>query len=95
MFAALILMGVGMAPATVGIPLWAADFSDAAAYPRVLKWMQVSYAAGGMVLTLVPGMIFDCTKSYFLAYILFVILLAAAMGILWAAYQVQKQTDFL
>ena len=90
MFAALILMGVGMAPATVGIPLWASDFSDPAAYPRVLKRMQVSYAAGGMVLTLVPGMIFDRTESYLLAYILFAILLAAAMGILWAAYQIRK-----
>ena len=74
MFVSLILMGIGMAPATVGLPIWAADFSDSEAYPRVLEWMQVSYATGGMILTLLPGMIFDRTGSYLLAYILFAIL---------------------
>ena len=91
LFAALILMGAGMAPATVGIPLWAGDFAGGAEYPRVLKWLQVAYAAGGMVLTMVPGLIFDHTGSYRLAYALMVLLLATAMGLLWGAYEIQKK----
>jgi len=91
LFAALILMGVGMAPATVGIPLWAGDFAGGAEYPRVLKWLQIAYAAGGMILTMVPGLIFDHTGSYQLAYALMVLLLAAAMGLLCGAYEIQKK----
>lgn len=86
LFAALILMGIGMAPATGGIPLWAGDFAGGAEYPRVMKWLQVAYVAGGMVLTMVPGLIFDHTGSYRLAYVLMVLLLATAMGLLWGAY---------
>ena len=91
LFAALILLGAGMAPATVGIPLWAGDFAGGTEYLRVLKWLQVSYAAGGMVLTIVPGLIFDHTGSYCLAYIMMAAFLTAAMCFLWRAYEIQKK----
>lgn len=86
MFGGLILMGMGLAPATVGLPIWAADFSTPAQYRKKLKWLQISYSTGGVLLSLVPGVIYDHTGSYHLAYILFAALLCIVMAGFLAAY---------
>lgn len=86
MFGGLILMGIGLAPATVGLPIWAADFSTPNQYRKSLKWLQISYSTGGVLLSLVPGVIYDHTGSYLLAYILFAALLCMVIAGFWVAY---------
>jgi hypothetical protein len=89
--AALILMGAGMTPATVGIPLWARDFAGGAEYPWVFEMAAGVLCGRRHGMTMVPGLIFDHTGSYRLAYALMVLLLAAATGLLCGAYEIQKK----
>lgn len=90
MLGGVILMGVGLAPATIGPPAWAADHAESSRYSATLKWFQVSYATGGMLFSLLSGVIFDNSGSYLLAYILFLLLLGLILLGLLLAYRVRN-----
>ena len=89
MFGGLACMGIGLAPATVGIPVWASDFSWNGNYQTLLKWLQIMYTAGGMVMSVLPGVIYDHTNSYLSAYLLFALLLVLVSAGLWGAYSLK------
>ncbi len=73
MYGGALIMGLGFPPATVGISIWADDFSTSSSYARVLRNYQMSYVAGGMLFSSVPGWIFDHTGSYLGAYAAFTV----------------------
>lgn len=90
MFGSLVLMGVGFAPATVGIPIWAADFSTESEYRKRLKWFQIAYSSGGVALSFLPGLIYDCTGSYLQSYALFAAILCVIIAGFLAAYKLKN-----
>lgn len=86
LFGSLILMGIGFSAATVGVPVWAEEFSSQGTYRRILRRFQVTYAVGSTLFSSVPGMIYDRTGSYRGAYLLMSGFLLASALLLNAAY---------
>ena len=89
-FAPVALMGFGGSVYNVGPPLWAADLSDRAGYPRLLKWLQIFYNLGGILFSAVPGIIADHTGEYKSAYALIAGMVLVSLVILrWAYWRAQ------
>ncbi len=86
-FAPVCFMGFGASVYNVGPPLWAADLSDRAGYPRLLKWLQIFYNLGGILFSAVPGIIADHTGEYKSAYVLIAGMMLAALIILRWSYR--------
>lgn len=91
-FMGVVLMGVGYPPATVGISVWAADFSAEADFARTLKWFQVSYALGGLVFSSTPGLLYDLTGRYQVAYLVFLGVVPLIAAIIWQTYRFTAKT---
>ena len=85
-FALACFLGFGASAFNVGPPLWAADFSSAESYPKTLRWMQIFYNFGGIVFTVVPGLIADHTGEYKSSYLLFAGMMAVSTAILLFVY---------
>lgn len=90
-FVGVILMGLGYPPATVGISVWAADFSDDANYAKILKWFQVSYSLGGMLFVSAPGLLYDLTGGYQIAYFALLCITPLIALVIWRIYFVQSR----
>lgn len=84
------LTGLGYPPATVGMSLWAADFSSPARYADTLKWFQILNSAGGAVFSALPGIIFEHTGEYVSSFLLFGSLTAFSTVLLIICYRVRR-----
>ena len=92
-FAPMVLMSLGASVYNVGPPLWAADLSDRAGYPKLLKWLQLFYNLGGILFSVVPGVIADHTGEYRSAYLLIAAMMLLSLAILrWAYWRGLKKT---
>lgn len=87
MFTGTIFMGLGFAPATVGIPMWALDFSNSATYQKTLRWLQLAYSTGGMIISFLPGVIHGYTGDYRSSYIMFNVIILISTILLMKAYK--------
>lgn len=85
-----VLLGLGYPPCTVGVPLWAADFSTEATYERTLKWLQILYAAGGILLSMLPGWLSDRFGNYQSSYGIFAVSTALSILLLKIAYHARQ-----
>lgn len=90
MYAGTLLMGLGFSPATVGISLFAADFSAVKNYPSLLKDFQRAFTAGGILFTSVPGKLFDLFGSYVISYWMFTGMVVAFTIILLLVYRITE-----
>lgn len=89
-YALALLLGLGASLFNVGPPLWAADLSCRAAYAKTLKHLQIFYNLGGILFTVVPGMIADHTHEYKSSFLLFAGMMTVALAILLWAYGQRK-----
>lgn len=64
LYAGALLTGLGYPPTSLGIPLWTGELTTKEDYPVLLKRMQTLHALGGILLSSLPGWIFDATGSY-------------------------------
>ena len=85
-------MGFGFPPSTVGISIWADDFSTKEEFAGVLRNYQMSYVAGGMLFSSVPGWIYDHTGSYIGGYVMFVVQLIILTFFIMRTY---RRTDVI
>ena len=86
MFLAVSLMGFGFPLASVGLSVLSADLADEEHYMSTLKWFQIAYAAGGMMFSGLPGILFEKFGTYVLSYAIFFVmtsLILAAIGIVY------------
>ena len=86
MFLAVTLMGFGFPLASVGLSVLSADLADEKHYMTTLKWFQIAYAAGGMMFSGLPGLLFEQFGSYVLSYGIFFVMTALiimALGIVY------------
>lgn len=67
----LCLFGFGAPLTTVGLSVWAADFSCAERRAQSVQRFQLCYAIGGLAFSFMPGMVADLTGSYAPAYVIF------------------------
>lgn len=91
MLAGSILMGFGFPPSSVGLSVWAEDFSTPEQYGSVLRNYQFAYTAGGMLLTAVPGMMYDATGSYVSFYAGSTLLFALFFAVVLLVYRGQDR----
>ena len=73
MFAAAAIYGFGCPVSTVGISIWAGDFSTPKTYQKNLQLLQLGYAMGALVFGTMPGMLADRFGSYVPAYLVILI----------------------
>ena len=67
----LCLFGFGAPLTTVGLSVWAADFSCAERRAQSVQRFQLCYAISGLAFSFMPGMVADLTGSYAPAYVIF------------------------
>lgn len=81
------LAGIGLPTSTVGVSLWAADFSKASDYEIEVERYQGLSMAGGLLGSVLPGIIADLTGSYGPAYVLFALFMFTVMVLLQGLYR--------
>lgn len=86
-FALAIALGIGSPIFNVGPPLWAADLSSREHYAKTLKWLQIFYNLGGIIFTVVPGLIADHTHEYKSSFLMFAGMMLVGLAILLWAYR--------
>lgn len=89
--AVMVLTGLGYPPATVGISVWAADFSKPKDYAAALKGYQMFYALGGLLFSVVPGIFYDAFGRYNGVYLLCAGFAAIIACVLAAAYHIHAK----
>ena len=85
-----VLLGLGCPFFTVGCTLWAEDLSPSSSFEKTLKWFQIMYSAGGIVVTAIPGRIADVTGEYKSSYLLLSAMLLIALLLLLSFYKKRK-----
>lgn len=86
-----VVLGLGCPFFTVGTTLWAEDLSPKESFEKTLRWFQIMYSAGGIVVTAIPGRIADVTGEYKSSYIMLAVMLAVAMILLLNFYTKRKK----
>lgn len=70
-FFAALLLGTGIAVGNTGVSIWALELSSPSHRLKFLRDFQVSFAFGGFVFTMLPGVLANYTGSYGITYLLF------------------------
>ena len=86
----MLFLGLGYPPSTVGISLWAADFSTPQTYERTLKRMNILGSAATVVLASVPGRIYDAFGHYQGGYIVLAVGSLLCLPLLMIAYRSRR-----
>lgn len=87
MLAAAILFGVGVPLCTVGLSVWAADFTEPDKLDSAVQRFQLCYAIGALVFSFMPGAFADLTGSYAPAYIVFFLFGAFSLFVVQLTYR--------
>lgn len=82
-----VLVGFGASIYNVGPPLWASDLTSENYFADLLRWLQLFYNFGGIVFTILPGVIADHTGEYKSSYQMFAAMMLTALIILVWAYR--------
>ena len=91
MFAGIICCGAGFAPVTVGVSIWAADFFTGKRFAASLKWFQTCSSLGGMICSVVPGILYDRLGNYNVSYVMFGIFVLVSMVIVRRSYAIMEK----
>lgn len=82
-----LFIGIGIPPATVGFPIWAADLSRPEHYARTVQVFQTFFLLGGVIFTSVPGILYDHLGNYQSAYMMFALFTVTSTTILMLLYR--------
>ena len=89
-----IAVGVGCALSTIAFTIFAIDFSRADNYTSILKNYQAAYSVGGLISSLLPGILADWTGSSAPAYRIFFLFAclieAGVLYVYWKAGMIKK-----
>ncbi len=83
---AVILIGFGMAVASIAPTSFALRVATEEDYPGILSKFQTSHTLGGLIFTTIPGIIADRTDSYVISYIIMLVLITVSSVILQRLY---------
>jgi MFS family permease len=86
-----LFIGIGYPIATIGPSVWASDLASRDQFPKVIRRLQVIYAAGALIFASVPGILADRFGSYIPAYDLFSALLVVSLILIELSYRSQAK----
>lgn len=86
MTAAVVMFALGVSLGTVGISVWSIDMSTARERAKLIKDLQVAYALGGFVYSLVPGFMAEAFGSYAPSYVALTVFGAVEAAIVIGIY---------
>ena len=92
MLLAAVLFGIGAPLTTVGLSVWAADFSSAERRAQSVQRFQLCYAIGGLAFSFMPGMVADLTGSYAPAYVIFALFGVFSILTVQSTYRLETRT---
>ena len=84
--AAMLLYGIGLPLATVGLTVFARDLSSSEQYAATIRRFQLAYMLGSLLFSPVPGILADTTGSYFPTYRLLTVFAVLSMVLVEAVY---------
>ena len=87
-----VLYGAGVPLNTVGLSIWATDFSPAELVSHRVQRFQLFYALGSLVFSFMPGAFADLTGSYAPAYAVFFLFGAFALTVVQSTYRLGSRT---
>ena len=87
-----VLYGAGMPLNTVGLSIWATDFSPIELVSRRVQQFQLCYALGSLVFSFMPGMFADLTGSYAPAYAAFFAFSVFALATVQSTYRLGSRS---
>ncbi len=80
-------LGLGFGVTSVGVSLWATDFSSHETYPRNVKNLQIAMSVGSILIASIPGFLFERTGEYRSSFLLLGVLSALTLLFLLFAYR--------
>lgn len=86
-----ILYGIGDSVATVGISAYARDLSNPEAYSATQQQYQTASGVGGLVCTLIPGLVATATGNYRLFYLILAMLMVFCTVVIQLTYAKRKR----
>ena len=92
MYASAVLYGLGVPLNTVGMSIWAADFSPPELISRRVQRFQLWYAIGTLAFSFMPGAIADLTGSYAPAFALLLVFGAFSLLVVQSTYRLCTKT---
>lgn len=87
---AMILYGLGLAYSTIGLTVYAEDFSGVEEFEDRVREYQICYLLGSLISSPVPGIIADTTGSYIPFYAIAAVLGLVALLIIEHNYKLKK-----
>lgn len=84
--AAMLLFGIGLPLATVGLTVFARDLSTPEQYAATIRQFQLAYMTGSLLFGPVPGFLADATGSYFPTYRLLTVFAVLSMVLMETVY---------
>ena len=90
-----LFLGVGYPIATIGQSIWAGDLASKAEFSTVVRRLQVTYSAGSLVFSGIPGILADKFGSYEPAFVMFSICGLLSVTFLSVAYRRVRPTPTL
>ena len=73
-YLAVLLFGCGVTLGSVGISMWSMELATPETMTKTVKNLQIAYALGGFIFSVVPGPLADFTGSYVSSYVIFLAL---------------------
>ena len=93
LFVCAVLYGAGVPLNTVGLTIWATDFSPVELVSRRVQQFQLCYALGSFVFSFMPGIFADLTGSYAPSYVVFFAFGAFALVTVQLTYRQGSRTQ--
>lgn len=90
---AALLVGFGMALASVATSTYAVEVASEQDYPKVVSCFQTTQTFGGLMFATVPGFLADRTGDYIVAYVIMFVLILLSAVVLQASYTFIKIRD--
>lgn len=88
--AALTAYGLGLAVTTVTPSRWAGDLYGEAGYDRAVRSITLANSIGSLAFSPVPGMLADHFGSYVPSYVMFAVLMFAALAVIQPVYATRR-----
>lgn len=81
------LIGLGCAVMTVGVTMWAKDFSSPEGYAATVRLYQILTMVGSLVISPVTGIFADLTGNYISVFVMFTAMSAAMLAVIFSGYR--------
>ncbi len=87
-----LILGLGFGVTSVGISLWAADFSSEETYGRTVKNLQIALSSGSILISSYPGFLYERTGEYRSSYAILCALSLLTVLLLLIAYRLHRKS---